>query len=96
MIIVTEEVNLDGTELAELDTFLKGRTGRRVIQALAALRPKIASDSHQSGKAAGYEEAIVNLFSLARTVVAPVEDKVSNYPDLDDDKAWAESIPAKQ
>lgn len=96
MIIVTgEEIELTSTEVAELTTFLRTSTGQRVIKAVAALRPIILGDPFSAGQASGYEKAIVNLIEFTHVVIDPPDDSVSNYPDLDNDAAWAKEVPRK-
>lgn len=96
MIIVTgEDIVLESSELATLDAFIRTHTGQRVLKALAAQRPPILGDAFSAGRAAGYEEAISNFFELVGKIPEVVEDKVSNYPDLDNDEAWKEEVPNK-
>ena len=93
MRVTVGEFVLGPDELHYLDSFLKSTTGRRVVQAVAAQRPPSLGDPFAAGRVAGYEEAINTMLDLVGSVPQITEDKLSNYPDLDDDHQWKDDLP---
>lgn len=92
MEITNEQLAWDSEDVAVFLTFLKTRTGSRLLPKLAESVPTLLEEGDsnkiaiRSGKVLGFQECIKNILQLASP--QPENPRsADNYPPLEDDKA---------
>jgi hypothetical protein len=96
MEITLEALQWDDNDIANWNSFLQTKTGKRLIPKIAEVIPELlgAGDVNailiRSGEVRGFQEAIRQLLSLTHVVEkgAVVDSSNENYPNLLNDSAW--------
>jgi hypothetical protein len=77
-------------------TFLSGKTGQRLLPKIVEKAPPLleAGDTNailvRNGKLLGFQSAVQALLELTRSEQATVQQEITAYPDLLDDKSWSD------
>ena len=88
------EIDWDSTNRKMLEEFLQTPTGQRLISVLAHYSPAFGDGSDPnktlvaSGRVEGYADAVGWLVRLTKEHPTEKAPSKTEYPDLDDDKAW--------
>lgn len=95
MEITNQALEWDSEDIQSLSHFLGTRTGARLLPKVAELIPALLRKGDvneiliRSGEVLGAQEAIRAILVLATHEPAPVQEQ-RDYPDLTDDKQWAD------
>ncbi len=94
MELTNEPLEWNSDDTAAFRVFLGTRAGSRLIPKLVESAPALlaAGDINailvRNGARIGFEQAARELLLLAYPPPAPPQTEATNYPRLDDDKAW--------
>jgi hypothetical protein len=94
--IIEGQLPWSSEDEAKWNNFLLSETGRRLIPKIAESAPVLLDGADvnktlvRNGELRGFQESLRAMFALSHSVPLASADTRTEYPALDDDKAWGD------